>query len=103
VVIVQQQSVAARWREHSEAAFPDGCAGEEVEGIDLVLLDADAAGCIGTFVGSRAGRLDEQCIRILRRCLHELDTVVGSLDGEARAYFQRLRLLSRDVLAQLGR
>jgi hypothetical protein len=103
VVMVDKNAVLALWREHLEARFPDGWAGSEVDGVDLVMLDADAAGCIGAFVASRGARLDEPRIRVLRRCLGELQWVVDSLDGEARLYFERLRILSSEVLAQLGR
>jgi hypothetical protein len=103
VVIVDEQVVLARWREHLEAPFPDALAGSEVAGVDLVLLDADAAGCIGTYVAGRGARLDEECRQVLGRCLAELERVTASLDGEARTYFGRLHGLVGEVLTKPGR
>jgi hypothetical protein len=73
----------------SRRPFPDALAGSEVAGVDLVLLDADAAGCIGTYVAGRGARLNEECRQVLGRCLAELERVTALLDGEARAYFLR--------------
>ena len=46
--------IEALWREHRGARYPDGYGGEEVAGVELVLLDADIAGCIEAFLASRA-------------------------------------------------
>jgi hypothetical protein len=103
VVIVDEQVVLARWREHLEAPFPDALAGSEVAGVDLVLLDADAAGCISTYVAGRGERLDDECRQVLGRCFAELERVTASLDGEARTYFGRLHGLVGEVLTKPGR
>jgi hypothetical protein len=34
------------WKEHREAVFPSVSRGRDVDGIDLVMLDADIAGCV---------------------------------------------------------
>jgi hypothetical protein len=38
------------WREHKLEAFPQGYRGKDVNGVDLVMLDADVAGCVDTFL-----------------------------------------------------
>jgi len=38
------------WREHKLAAFPQGYRGKDVNGVDFVMLDADVAGCVDTFL-----------------------------------------------------
>ncbi|WP_392972479.1 hypothetical protein [Streptomyces sp. LN245] len=45
------------WQEHLDAAFPAGLRGAEPAGIDVVLLDATAAGCVSTWL-SDGGALD---------------------------------------------
>jgi hypothetical protein len=72
------------------AAFPSVCRGEEVDGIDLVMLDADIAGCVSTFLGGR-GHLDDQRMGILQRCRGELTTVLPRLPAAARDYYSRLQ------------
>ena len=86
------------WNEFQSEPFPEGCAGLEIEGIELTSLDTFAAGCIDAFIASRV-RLDPDRLTVLSRCSEELGIVVKNLDGEARSYFERLRLLTAKVLA----
>lgn len=90
------------YRLHEAADFPADCRGEQVEGIDLVLLDSDTAGCIETFLGC-SGRLDPRRHAWLSTCHAELQRVVPRLEGEARAYYSRLCTLSDLVLRALER
>ena len=85
------------WQEHYSAEFPTGCAGEEIEGIDLASLDGDTAGCISTFL-MRRGELDLWRTAALGLCYRDLTIVIQQLDGEARDYFYRLETLSKLVL-----
>ncbi len=90
------------WDEHLAAGFPDGCAGEEVAGIDLVLLDADIAGCVQTFV-DRGGRLDVRRTAVLGRCYHDAMLVTTSMGSvEAQTYFRRLESLAGAILSALS-
>jgi hypothetical protein len=86
------------WDEHKSAPFPDRLRGMELEGVEMVMLDADIAGCIGTWLGRerqlnegppRAARpLDERRRSVLQECLVDLDRVLPLLlDGE-RAYYR---------------
>jgi hypothetical protein len=43
------------YNEHLKTSFPDR-RGEEILGIDLVLLDSDTAGLISKYIGSRGHR-----------------------------------------------
>ncbi|SCF93947.1 hypothetical protein GA0115280_120052 [Streptomyces sp. Cmuel-A718b] len=43
-----EAAVSHLWREHQQAPFPAGLRGAERADIDLVLLDADIAGCVST-------------------------------------------------------
>ena len=86
------------WDEFQSEPFPEGCAGLEVEGIELASLDTFAAGCVDAFVAG-GGRLDPGRLSALRRCSDELGIVVQKLDGEAKVYFERLRSLAGKVLA----
>jgi hypothetical protein len=85
------------WQQHSEAPFPEGCRGAEVKGTDLVMLDADTAGCVQTFL-ERGGHLDLGRVAVLGLCYRELAVALQVLEGEAQAYFSRLESLARLVL-----
>lgn len=84
------------WQEHLGVEFPSGCGGEEVEGIDLVLLDADIAGCIETYLERR--KLDLKHAAILGLCYRDCAVAVKSLNGVAKDYFLRLEKLAKLVM-----
>jgi hypothetical protein len=92
-----QNRIEELWRQHEAAPFPPECRGEEISGIDLVMLDADTAGCISTFLGC-AGRLDSQRRTILSQCRSELEAAVQTLEGESANYFRRLSEIAQLVL-----
>ena len=80
--------------------FPSGCAGEEIEGIELVLLDADVVGCADQFYG-RFGNLRKPKIEIknaLLSCKKDLEAVLPKLPNNSKAYFNRLLILCNVVL-----
>jgi hypothetical protein len=85
------------WQAHYAAPFPDGLQGFEIEGIDLVSLDADTAGCVSTFL-SNQGQLDLWRTAVLGICYRNLAVVTNKLPSEAQNYFQRLERLAGFVL-----
>ncbi|WP_326789994.1 hypothetical protein [Streptomyces sp. NBC_00151] len=85
------------WQEHLDTAFPSGLRGAEPAGIDMVLLDATAAGCVSTWL-SNGGALDRERHRILRDCIADLDLFLQLLDDAAElGYIRCLRQLARLV------
>jgi hypothetical protein len=87
-----------RWAAHLALPFPADLAGEELDGVDLVLLDADTAGYIQTFIGDLGWR-DFEVRKSLKRCLCELDVILPGLPVQAIGYFRALRDLAALVLA----
>ncbi len=84
------------WRQHAAAPFPTVARGLEVAGHDLVSLDSATAGCISTFLDS--GTLDKRRLSILGLCYQNLALVIPDLEGEGRAYFDRLHKMAGLVL-----
>ncbi len=84
------------WEMHLSAPFPSCARGREVSGVDLVLLDSSAAGCISTFIAS--GRIDDEQAHVLRRSLLLLGDAMNGLPSESRPYFERLAGIGRAVL-----
>ena len=93
-----RQDVAPRWERHLERSFPPRLRGEEIEGVDMVLLDADTAGCVETWLNSSSD-LDTMRMGALRACLDDLDRVLPQLSdpGEAN-YYAGLRDVAASVL-----
>jgi hypothetical protein len=88
------------WQAHRDRWFPPLLRGAEVGDIDVVLLDADTAGCVSTWLGN-GGRLPPETSRILAACVEDLDTLLGVFtDGEERYYLQQLRIMAAAVLAK---
>jgi len=84
------------WREHELAAFPQGYRGKDINGIDLVMLDADVAGCVDTFLSR--GNLNLFQTAILGLCYRNLSYLLPTLNEEGKAYYRRLELLAELVL-----
>lgn len=93
------EAVARLWDVHLRADFPDRLRGVDLLGVDMVMLDADIAGCVSTWLGNR-GSLDEGRQGVLARCMADLDRVLPILVGQQeRAYYGRLRAMA---VATLG-
>ncbi len=88
------------WDVHLASKFPHGYGGEVIEGIDLVLLDSDVAGCVTTFI-ENDGRLDIWRAAILGLCYRDLNIVTNRLSGEAKERFSLLETLSGLVLKDI--
>ncbi|MFE0421581.1 hypothetical protein [Streptomyces sp. NPDC058953] len=91
------RDAAALWDEQRRAPFPAGLRGVAFGDTDLVLLDADIAGCVLTWLNND-GVLDLWRIGILRGCVEDLDRVIPELTpltGPAGVrYYERLRRLA---------
>jgi predicted Fe-S protein YdhL (DUF1289 family) len=91
------EEIEEMWQKFAAMRFPRGCGGREVAGICLATTDTFAAGCVHTFV-DWDGRLDEQRMEILQRCVGKLETVVPLLNYPERAYFDFLLHMARKTL-----
>ena len=97
----QRMTIEQRWREHLSASFPKRLRGTEIDGIELVLLDADAAGCIQSFIDS-GGELSLVQTARLGLLLRDLTRVVPRLADDERGYFARLQSLSEQILERIA-
>jgi hypothetical protein len=84
------------WKEHREAVFPSVCRGRDVDGIDLVMLDADIAGCVSTYLQRR--QLELLRTAVLGVCYRNVTYVLERMPIDGRFHFQRLERLARLVL-----
>ncbi|WP_327299468.1 MULTISPECIES: hypothetical protein [unclassified Streptomyces] len=96
----EPEAAAARlWQEHLAARFPAALRGAELAGTDMVLLDADIAGCVSVWLNN-GGALDTKRLGTLRDCIEDLDQVLPLLtEPGGLRYYQRLHQLALYVLA----
>jgi hypothetical protein len=93
----RQALVSRLWKEHWDAAFPARLRGEELAGVDMVMVDADIAGCVDSWLSS-SGPLDPERLSLLRYLRRDLDRVLALLDDDGeRQYYERLRDLAQLV------
>lgn len=87
--------LTAMWQTHRDAAWPDLASPHEGE---LMTLDTVISGCVVFYMEHDEG-LDGQRVEILASCLSDLEALLPELpDPDARAYFDRLKVLGQLVL-----
>ncbi len=87
-----------KFRFHRNIPFPEGLGGEEINGVELVLADADSAGLIDTFIRSKTG-LDPVQYDLLLKVRNDLTKIIYGLPLHGKAYFQaRLDLVEQILL-----
>lgn len=80
--------LARVWDEHRCAPFPPSDHGREIAGVDLVLLDANIAGCASSAL---AGPLDARRLSLLEFSIGQLAVVLPLMTEERSVvYFRRL-------------
>ncbi len=90
--------ISRLWQEFWVAPFPARLRGVELAGQDMVLLDADLAGCVSTWVNN-GGELDAWRLGILGECLTALEEALPQItDAEGLDYYRRLHHMSRLTL-----
>ncbi len=88
------------WKLQLKDTFPHESAGIEIDGLDLVLCDTYAAGCIETYV-LRKGRLDDERVKYLVGCQEVLSKAVETLKDDSVVYFDRLLKIVNEILVDL--
>lgn len=79
---------------------PPGCAGEEIDGVDLVMLDADIAGVASHYLRNTRPVTAEHRV-MLADLIADIDRVWGRLPhDEAREFYGRARALGEYLLAE---
>ncbi|GAA1952442.1 hypothetical protein [Kitasatospora viridis] len=89
---VTRDQLARLWEEFRRAPYPDGFRGVAIEGVELILLDADVAGLV---MRELAGGLDDSGVALLWARIADLDKVVPLIDSAYCAcYFAKLRAVA---------
>lgn len=101
MTVTDREVIQRLWEEQSDAAFPPDCAGSEVQGANLIRLDARTAGCVNRFLRGGFALRAEQ-ITELHESLAALERVLPDLTGAGKVYFERLWRLASLVRRQCG-
>ncbi|WP_234326428.1 hypothetical protein [Streptomyces sp. NRRL S-495] len=84
-----EDRLARLWEDHRRAPYPDSFRGVDIEGVELILLDAAVAGLVQQEVD---GALDDSGAAVLWSCIADLDRIVPLINSEyCASYFARLR------------
>jgi hypothetical protein len=88
------------WAEHLKADYPPRLRATDVDGVSMVMLDADVAGCFTVWLDN-GGWVDAWRQGILDECMAELDRVIPLLtDRHERKHFARVREMAAMALGQ---
>ena len=87
------------WQEYFNAPFPNWLRGKDINGIDFVMLDADIAGCVKTFIERDTLNLSQ--VAMLGLCYRRVSYVLPALYEEGAIYFWRLELMAELVLKEI--
>jgi hypothetical protein len=96
----EEPLISELWQEHLTTPFPKGFRAKDVSGIDFVVLDADIAGCVSTFV--ERGNLNLYQTAVLGLSYQRASYIVPILNEEGAAYFWRLERLAELVLKAIA-
>jgi uncharacterized protein (UPF0276 family) len=88
--------LARLWKAHARAPFPAHLRGEEIEGEDMMVLDAHIAGCVSTLMSSP---LDNHQRSILAESVAVAEKVLSSVEDRDGAVEYCTRLRDMAVLA----
>ena len=90
------------WIEHSQAKFPKGFGGVDVNGVCVTSLDTYAAGCISSYMKYERKSIDLERFQVLQKCKSQLEEVLPHIDGEALDYFSRLHDICSLIVDEAG-
>ncbi|MFE2579609.1 hypothetical protein [Streptomyces sp. NPDC059378] len=90
--------LAVLWQAHRRAPYPESFRGVDIEGVELILVDADVAAVVRRELD---GGLDDRCIAYLWARIADLDKVVPLINEEyCASYFAGLAVLARLAVAK---
>lgn len=84
----RRAAVTTLFEAHRKAPFPSRSRGADVGSFDMVMLDANPAGCVSVWL--QQGLLDDRGWNVLAESEQRLIRVIPELDTHGREYYQRL-------------
>jgi hypothetical protein len=85
-------------RDHMALRFPPGLRGEEIDGVDLVMLDADTYGVASQYERNSRPVTPEH-VQLLDKLIGDVDRILPLLPAaEAKTYFASVRALGNYLL-----
>jgi hypothetical protein len=78
--------VARLYEQHWKLLYPSGQRGLEIAGVELILIDMDAANCASRWLDD--GGISEDTLCLAARCLDDLRKVVPVFADPRSAYYR---------------
>jgi hypothetical protein len=92
-----RDDIKRQYIDFEKVPFPIGLGGEEINGVEVVLVDTYAAGLIHSYAHSKTG-LDQAQYDLLMEVWNDLNMIMDDLPEHGKAYFQTLYHLVEEVL-----
>jgi hypothetical protein len=86
--------------EHSQAHFPNGYGGKDVNGICVTYLDANTSGCIDSYMKSNTKDISIEHYQILEKSKIDLASILKDIDQDAFEYFNRLHSICSLIVGE---
>jgi len=88
------------WMEHSQAQFPAGYGGKDVNEICVTSLCTNASGCISSYIKNSQKSIDIERYQILQKSQKDLENVLPFIEGDAFEYFSRLNEMCNIIIVE---
>ena len=88
------------WLEHSQARFPHGYGGKDVNGVCVTYLDANASGCIDSYMKKNTKDISIEHYLILEKSKIAIASILKNIDQDALDYFNRLHSICSLIVAE---
>jgi hypothetical protein len=79
--------VARLYEQHRKLPYPKGQRGMEIAGVELILIDADAAACASNWLNDD-GKVSEKTLCLAAHCLDDLRKVVPMFADPRSAHYR---------------
>jgi hypothetical protein len=92
--LVKDERLGELYEALAAGPYPPGCAGEEIDGVELVMLDADIAGVASHYLRNSRPITDDHRAMLID-LIADVDRVWARLPHDAaREFYRRARVLA---------
>lgn len=99
-LLKKPMNISELWIEHSQAIFPKGYGGKDVNGVCVTSIDTYATGCVSSYIGNEKRDIDIERYQVLQKCKNGLGEILPYIEGEAFTYFNRLHEMCCIIIAE---
>ena len=94
---MNKESVTKKWNKLLNMEIPE--IGDNDKFFNLTETNTYSAGCITSYL---EGKLDQECITIIKLAIINLKNILPNIDKEEKAYYELLVEILKDIKRQKG-